>query len=237
MKIGQILKTAGWIAVGSSVLKTLTRTRPEPYAQIDAPQVYNQPIKKSPGSNPIVVNFVFSGDSLGKLIFKWDYSWIEPKESLKYSPGELAEWLRSRILSDADKKSPYVVISKIEGSTATFAFEHNKWLNDTMKGAKARLKYLKNGVLIKWAVPLPDIVLTRYARPFLETWLCRQFKAYFTRNRSALKLQGIFKWLDKIYPGVFDYKIDWFTNELDLTVKSAIVIGALIAAFGAFKKK
>jgi len=233
MKIKSSLKAAVLGGLSLHAIKTLHGKPIKPYKDPEAPSELNKPLKFKPKKNPIgYTNFVFGGEYLGHLEFKFDYRFSSPKELLIYDKSELIHWLKERILSKDDYKSKYIKVKSCDKRSITFVFDEQVWFRDTLKGAKARLGYLKNKVLIKWTALLPDLVLMRYARPFLGGYLCKELHQYFKRNRSAMKFQAHFKWLGKINPDFFDYKIDWFRQEFVLTLKNTVILGALAAAFG-----
>jgi len=244
MKISKILKAAAIGVVGMHALKTFhTKRYTSPGYSIKpagtsdfAPAELNKPIpKKKPGANPLTVTFVYAGDHMGTMIFKWDYLWITPKEKLIYNRNDIISWLKDRILSNSDKKSKYIVIKKLDNRTITFAFDHNTWFKDTLKKAKATIGYIPNKVFIKWTVPIPDLPMTKYSRAFLTTFLCRNLNNYFRKNRSAMKFQKYYKWLDKVNPDFFRYNVDWFKLEWILTLKNTVILGTLALAFGVKK--
>lgn len=233
MKIKSSLKAAVLGGLSLHAIKTLHGKSIKPYKDPEAPEELNKPLKFKPKKNPVgYANFVFGGEYQGHLEFKFDYQFSSPKELLIYDKTELVHWLKERILSTDDYKSKYIKVKKVDNRSVAFIFDEQTWFRNTLKGAKAKLGYLKNKVLIPWKIPLPDLALTRYARPFLGGYLCKELLQYFKRNRSAMKFQAHFKWLDKINPDFFDYKIDWFRHEFVLTLKNTVILGALLAAFG-----
>lgn len=233
MKLGSILKGAAIGAIGYNAIKTLHGQPIEPYKNVQAPSELNKPIKFHPTTNPIALTeLIWAGESQQHLEFKFRYAFGPSREQLIYNRQELSEWLRERILSDRDKKEKYIKVKTISPAYVTFIFDEEKWIGDTLKGAKAELGYLKNKIIIKWKILLPDLVQTRYGRPFLERYLQKRFHQYFKRHRSAMKFQRWFQWLDKIDPDMFDYSIDWFKNALVMTVKNAVILGALLTYFG-----
>lgn len=231
------MKAATIGILGTHAINTFSKKYTTPGYQIRSPKADYapsalKPIKKRPGSNPLSAMHVYSGEYIGKLIFTWDYSWIQPKETLIYNKSDTIGWLKDRILSDADQKSNYISLKKITNSEVTFVFEPELWIKDTLKGASAQAKYFKNGLRVKWSVPLPDLPLTKYPRPFLGTYLAKQFHNYFNHHRSQMSFAKHWKWLKTINPDVFTYSIDWFRLELIMTLKNSVILGALLTALG-----
>jgi len=233
MKLGKILKAAAVGVVSYNAIKTLHGQSIQPYKKIEAPDELNKTIKSRPLTNPIsLTEMIWSGESNNHLEFKFRYAFGVSREQLIYTRQNLSDWLRERILSQRDQKEKYIKIKSISPLYVTFIFNEERWIENTLKGARAELGYLKNKIIIKWKIPLPDLVQTRYARPFLERFLEKKFHQYFKRHRSAMKFQRWFKWLDKIDPDFFEYSIDWFKNALVMTVKNTVILGALLTYFG-----
>ena len=233
MKLSSMFKAAAVGAVGYHAIKTLHGQPIQPYKKVEAPQELNKPIKSHPTTNPIsLAEMIWAGESNGHLLFKFRYAFGMSKEQLIYTRQNLSDWLRERILSQRDQKEKYIKVKSITPIYVTFVFNEEKWIQDTLKGAKAELGYLKNKIIIRWKIMLPDLVQTRYSRPFLERFLEKKFHQYFKKHRSAMKFQRWFKWLDKIDPDFFEYSIDWFKNALVMTVKNTVILGALLTYFG-----
>jgi len=234
--LGKFLKSAALTTVSLHTLKTLHGKPIEPYKNVKAPPELNKPIKQKPKTNPIGhFTRVWSGEVMGHLEFKFDFQFAQPEETLIYNKTDLANWLRERILSDNDKKTDYIKIKAIRGKTVTFIFNEEKWLKDTLKNARVDVGYIPNKLIIKWTVPLPDMVMIHYSRPFLGPYLSKKLHQYFKRHRSAMKLQKWLRWLDKINPDFFNYEVDFFKNAFILTVKNSVVLGAVLTALGVKK--
>jgi len=231
--LGKFLKSAALGYVSLHTLKTIHGTQIKPYKKVEAPDELNKPQKQKPKTNPIgYFTRVWSGENMGHLEFKFDFMFAQPKETLIYSQSDLASWLKERILSDNDKKSPFIKIKSIRNQTVTFVFNEELWLEKTLKNAKVEVGYIPNKLIIKWTVPLPDMVMIHYSRPFLGPYLSKKLHQYFKRHRSAMKFQKWFKWLDKINPDFFTYNVDFFKSAFILTVKNSVILGAVLTALG-----
>lgn len=233
MKFSKFAKAVKFSALTLHTLKTIHGKKIEPYKNVEAPDELNKPVKFRPTQNPIsYTHLVFGGEYLSHLEFKFDFKFGPPKELLIYNKSQLIEWLRRAVLTKDDYKSKYIKVKKLEQSNITFIFDEKTWIADTIKGSRARLGYLKNSVIIPMKTRLPDLVLMNYPRPFLGHFLSKALHQYFKRNRSAMKFQNYFKFLDKINPDFFNYDVDWFRSEFKLTVKNTVILGALYMAFG-----
>lgn len=238
IKFGTLAKAAAIGGVALHTIKTVHGKPIKPYKDPEKPVELNRPLKIKPKENPIAyTNYVYSGDHMGHLVFKFDYAFRVPDELLQYNQRELAEWLREKILSKRDKKEDYIAVRTLRKTAkeVEFVFDEKKWFDDTLKGAKAELGYIPDKVIIHYTVALPDLVAERHPRTFLEQYLERTLHQYFKRNRSKMKFQKWFKWLEKISPDMFDYDIDWYRSTFVLKLKTTVVLGALAAAFGITK--
>lgn len=214
-------------------LKTFHGKPIKPYRDPEAPSEFNKPVRSRPSQNPVgFTNMVFAGEHMNHLEFKFDYTLRDPDEMLVYSKAELASWLKERILSQADRKSKYLKIKNLGKRSITIVFHEELWIQDTLKGTRPHLGYFKTKVFIPWKLQIPDVILTKYARPFLGPFLSKKVNQYFRRNRQAMKFQNYFKFLDKINPDFFEYGIEWYRSEFMLTLKNTVILGALLAAFG-----
>lgn len=150
--------------------------------------------------------------------------------------------LRDAILANIaplDKK--YMILKDFDTVKATFYFDVDRWIKDTMAQVNPVVKFSQFSKTFKFRIPLPPMIMKDAVRLALPKFLIKKFKKYIANNSNSVKWfrhlfpKGIRMTVSEALPERFDYNYDYQTNSITLNLKS-FWISALLYALTQFSK-
>jgi hypothetical protein len=123
------------------------------------------------------------------------------------------------------KDLKYLSIERADATKIIYIFEIDKWLNDNF--GSLRPHYVPPATLaFRFRIPIPRFLSTEAPRNDLSNFIGTQFKMWLKNKPTKLHDPSL-KFLKKITPDLFEYKIDYQYEEIRATVKYSVILGAL----------
>tara|TARA_Y100000310_G_C20601384_1_gene773238 strand:+ start:619 stop:1425 length:807 start_codon:yes stop_codon:yes gene_type:complete len=152
--------------------------------------------------------------------------------------------LRSAILSNVSPfDKTYMILKEYDTRKATFIFDHEKWLRESVSDTNTTLIVTRFAREFKLKKAIPSMIFNDPLRMYFDKFLLRKFKEYMEKyNKEA-------KWFKFLFPetttrlklrrrmkNMFDWEYDYTWNRVTAVLKPMYVL-AVIFATGLMVKK
>lgn len=181
----------------------------------------------------------YFGEDRGEWKMKWRIQWdidIQGKEQRKTAENKMIqEWAWDQILSMTDHgDEKYLFIEKADKDYIILVFDIQKWFNDNLKGTPRYMPPIS--LEFKFYKNIPRIIHTHAVDSDIRRFIESQFVLWIKKNSRKL-YHSKFKFLKKITPDIFQYKVSFQDANIMASLKYSVILGSLALYTAWFHKK
>jgi len=173
---------------------------------------------------PMLMNYKI-GEDRGNWIMKYYVQWpFGYKDYKQITNSQMKLFALDHLKSNSDKDEKYIDIVRSDNEYIVYHWNIDRWMNDNFNSSPQYKAPISLIFPIKYAVP--RFIYSHAGPTDIVTFIINNFKQYVRAHKNKLYSKH-FKFLKYITPEIFSYNINWQKNEIKLSIKYSIILGAL----------
>jgi hypothetical protein len=144
----------------------------------------------------------------------------------KLTPKDMKAFAEEFLKSNSDKgDEKYVTVKRADLDMIWYEFDADKWIDDALRAKKPFYDPPISLTFRYWAM-IPRFIFVNAMLMDLNHHMNKKFEQYIRKNVRVL-FHDSFKFLQKITPELFEYKVDFQKAVCIASLKYSVILGSL----------